>query len=483
MSRVADSLSRSPWIEGLPAYRDLAAIRQAVIVRASRVDGLDRLPRTAAEERLRDALELIYIPGDQHCDALLNVLEQLRTFVAGRYPDARHYLSTINRPQSTLPTINSIRCLTGLAGVGKTCMIAAIKRLMQGDRIATIDINHPDILIRYVRSLTVNTKSSNRDLMIPLANPAFVAGRRGAAVGDLGGHVRAWLHTTGSGLLLVDELQFLTQSQTANTRVAQVLMMMGYLGIPVLYAANYSLCHRLVRRPQEERQRLLVEPIDLHPEAPDSLAWRQLIDEYVRVAPEIFQVDPATHAQELNRLTAGTGRLLKILFVLAFGHACDRRGARLVTIDDLRSAYRSEAFSTMREDVEALASLSVSPLLVAKRPDLVSPFRGERGTEAVTQLGQRTVHPSQAAESALLAPLAVAYQLESTLSPDAKRMLAAMRGDTDPVQTPAHPRKSARTRSGPAKITAEALYAGAKLTRSLTHPMDGAHKDQKRDDA
>jgi len=483
MSRVADSLSRSPWIEGLPVYRDVAAIRQAVIMRASPVDGLDRLPRTAAEEQLKNALEQIYIPGDQHCEALLNILGQLRAFVAGRYPDARHYLASINRSQSVVPTINSIRCLTGLAGVGKTCLIAAIKRLVQKERVATIDRNHPDILIRYVQSLTINTKSSNRALMMPLANPTFLAGRRGAAVGDLGGHVRTWLHTTGSGLLLIDELQFLTQSQTANTRVAQVLLMMGYLGIPVLYAANYSLGHRLMRRPQEERQRLLIDPIDLLPEAPDSPAWRQLMDEYVRIAPEIFQVDAATYARELNQLTAGTGRLLKILFVLAFGRACERRGARVVTIDDLRAAYRSGAFSTMREDVEALASLSVSPLLVDKCPELVSPFRGERTTETVKRPGQRAVHPGPETERAAVAPLAVAYQLESTLSPDARKILTAMRGDTDPVHSPVHPGKSVRTGGGHAKVTAESLYAGAKLARNLIQSSQGARKEQKRDDA
>jgi hypothetical protein len=137
----------------------------------------------------------------------------------------------------------------------------------------------------------------------------------------------------------------------------------------------------------------------------------------------------------------------------------------------------------MREDVEALASLSVSPILASKRPDLISPFQGDRTNESMSRPVQRTVRPSLATEGAAVVPLAVAYQLESTLSPDAKRILTEMRGDTDPVQTRAHSSKSRRSGGVHAKVTAESLYAGAKLARNLIQSSEVARKEQKRDDA
>ena len=45
-------------------------------------------------------------------------------------------------------------------------------------------------------------------------------------------------------------------------------MIASYLNAPLVYSANYSLCHRLLKRPQEERDRLLSDIIVVMPEMP-----------------------------------------------------------------------------------------------------------------------------------------------------------------------------------------------------------------------
>jgi len=253
--------------------------------------------------------------------------------------------------------------------------------------------------------------------------------------------------------------------------VAQVLLMMGYLGVPVLYAANYSLVHRLLGRPQEERQRLLVNPIDLRPEDPDSTTWQDIVAEYVSVAPDVLQMNPARDARELNFLAGGITRVLRFLVEGGFARACERRGARAMTMDDIRAFYRSGEFASMREDVEAIDSLGCCQLLREKRLDLVSPFLGDEvGQRLSRSKSKATAHGSASSQDILASqpmvePPAVTHLRHSTLSADARKLLATQGGEVEPgtVRT-----SSARKSGGRVKVTADSLYAGAQLARTLT---------------
>jgi len=108
-----------------------------------------------------------------------------------------------------------------------------------------------------------------------------------------------WIYRRGCCLIAIDELQFLTQSEQANVLVCQVLLAVTYVGVPMVFISNYSLCHRLLKRPPEAIQRLLTRPLILVPDLPDSDDWRNLLAEYQKAVPNLFIFSFVDRAKDL----------------------------------------------------------------------------------------------------------------------------------------------------------------------------------------
>ena len=187
----------------------------------------------------------------------------------------------------------------------------------------------------------------------------------------------------GVGLLAVDELQFMTQSASANTRVAQTISQLSLLGPPLVYAMNYSLGHRLMRRPPEERQRLLARPLVLLPAPAGDISFVELLDAYQKVAPDLLKFDPRNDAPVIREWTAGLRRLVVDLISLDAERAL--RAKTCVTVATLAQVYRSQSYSANREDVEAMHVQNVTGRKV--REDLWCPF--ESGAEEIAAAKSR----------------------------------------------------------------------------------------------
>lgn len=155
-----------------------------------------------------------------------------------------------------------------------------------------------------------------------------------------------------------------------------LLQLLG-VGPRLIYAANYSLAHRLKARRQEDRQRLLVHRIHLKPEGLCSPDGMRLLKEYFKISPGDFTFDPSAVAQQINDYSFGIKRLVVDILGLAWTHAKTSRGYQAeVTIDDFRWAYLSPQFRVNREDVEILQRQEIERKQV--REDLWDPFFSEQ---------------------------------------------------------------------------------------------------------
>lgn len=360
----------NPWIDRFRAVSDLDVIRQRTRIRAEPLQDLDQDSPMLACARMRHALQGLFYPTQRSCEIIQGVIQTAQCHAQMYHADSRAHLTQAYLEKLDIEPYVPMM-LTGLAGTGKSQIRKAIGRLLAEESMVKPDAGHGNIPLVAVRSIAVRSRNRLSSLLQPLANPEVANGSARIKVADLPDACAHWLHLTGVCLVIVDELQFLTQSSSANTFVAQALLAITFVRTPVLVVANYSLGHRLKRRPSEELQRLLGHHMVLLPDPPDSDDWHAILREYQRAAPGVFAFDFVKHAAPLWALCAGVKRELVALLVLAYALA--RRKKRVeVSWSDVEAAYTSSEFSTSRGDIEALILHGVGSS--ALREDLRCPF-------------------------------------------------------------------------------------------------------------
>jgi hypothetical protein len=177
----------------------------------------------------------------------------------------------------------------------------------------------------------------------------------------------------GVAALLADEFQFATGSSSANARVTQMLLAIGYIGLPAVAVMNFSLLHRLMKRPAEDRHRLLSNPIVLLPEHADSEDWYKTLDAQKAAAPNILVFDTKNDGPTIHRYSAGNLRAEVALLLSAY--EIGRVSNRVVGLREIEAAYHSTQYTAYRRDVEAITQISLGDRKMRKqRPDLWCPL-------------------------------------------------------------------------------------------------------------
>ena len=131
----------------------------------------------------------------------------------------------------------------------------------------------------------------------------------------------------------------------------------GYCGLPTIYIANYSLLYRLLRRPQEDRDRLLADVIIMAPDGPESSDWAQTLAALMAAAPEVFRIDSESDGAQFHRYCAGIKRTAANLLVAGYRMARVQRPDHediYVTMAHIQAAYQSMPFAVHRADVEII---------------------------------------------------------------------------------------------------------------------------------
>lgn len=358
------------WAERFaPLLKAEEVFRRAEVKRPALLN-LNAKPLEIACKELEDALSAIFYPSTQCVDLLTEWAGQAHAHCLTYYPSKRDFLSGVYATEraSPLPDFSFPVCLAGWAGIGKSQLLQAFLRILPPPDSLYIDDHHSHFPFEaaWVRQLQ-NCKSAQQV-------PAVIAGLEpsGRSTIDV---ARRRAFRDGVAFLGVDEFQFATQSASANTLVTQMLFAASYLGVPFVYATNFSLVHKLLKRPQEDRQRLLSKPKVLWPDMPESTDRIKTLESYREICPEVLTFDPVNDSHAMYLYSADIKRLDKILIVEGYRIARLRSGRNAkVGVREIEEAYHSAAFTSNRRDVEDIASQTIGNKKVPGRDDLWCPF-------------------------------------------------------------------------------------------------------------
>jgi hypothetical protein len=323
---------------------------------------LGAMPSVTACLRLSEKLKTVFVPTTQ-------ILNLLRTFILianehadKYYADERAY---IQRMYSTDLDINTWAptCLTGLAGTGKSEVLAALRLLLSDHGEIVSAPGLPPVPMRLMWAMRMWSDPTLTDLLSPMLGPASTY--EGLKSAGLIKAVARRMYASGVSLASVDEFQFVTQSGEAHTKAAKMLMQLSRTGPPLLYVGNFSLLHKLQKRPQEERHRLLSNVLALHPDHADSEDWKNTLKGQIDVAPEEFDIDHLCDAAALHQYSFGIKRLTADLFVRAYARMRET-GAGAVRLAHIEWAYKSPGYTPYREDVEALTKQAIENRCIRK---------------------------------------------------------------------------------------------------------------------
>lgn len=386
-----------PWLAPWLPLTNRATLAQRMTMAPTPLTSLDQLPAALATSALDDALGEIFHAGESVLDLAEVLVAAAIHHLQLRYLCAEDYARQVNARISCeeFDFIAPIP-VTGHAGVGKSAIFRALRRALGSPPPVTI------------AGITVCPEPM-RLVPVGIAKSQLAVVRR---VGGLGKTLEECLpsgqrilYRDGTALLSFGEMQFVNQSAQANTLVAGILLEAGNFGVPAVYDANFSLMWRLRRRPPEERDRLLCNPILLVPDIPGSKDAVALTKAMVAVAPDVFQIDVERNGSELENRCGGLKRMKRRLLVLAYRmkRGTSRQNAVHVTMDDIRVAYKSGAFQDARLIVEELGQRQDRTRRYDD--DLSCPFDEPLSTAQARAVAAREFRDEQIAELELAAAM------------------------------------------------------------------------------
>lgn len=355
----------NPWASRFEPILDGAEIARRVRLMPRPINSLVELPVELACKTLKNTLEGVFIPTSQCVSILRRWLEVAHSHSVIIYPGKKAFLKGIYSIEKPLPEFSFPICFSGLAGIGKSELIKAYQRLQPSDSDVNIENKHSTFPLKSSWRVTVNSSASPRDILSTIVGyddnlRNLIAEARGLAFRD------------GIPIMFVDEFQFATQSSTANTQVTKMLFSVSYIGIPYIFVSNFSLLNRLMARPQEDKQRLLSDPIVLLPDAAESDDWLKLLLAYKEVAPEVMCFDLIRDSKTIHRFSAGIKRAVVALLVIAYRISRNFEGK--ITVREIELAYQSPEFTVNRRDIEAITFQIISGKKFPHRDDLWCPI-------------------------------------------------------------------------------------------------------------
>lgn len=367
------------WADRFAAILKLSdlEIDSRIRVPGAVVSGLHDLPASSAVERLRKALQAVYEPTTSGIDAIRRVLGRAHGHALVRYPSIESFTLGMYAEKLDFEPLPAT-CITGMAGLGKSQLIEAMWRLLPGPFTLKLP-DGTEVPMIAGTSFKIDEKSSPAAVRATLYRTMGVGAQDKPLKAIKPDILSKRCYVRGSCFAIADEMQFMTSSDNANTLVTKVLLSLTYLGMPVTYVANFSLLHRLIRRNQEEQQRLLTDVIRLDPEEPDSPAVAEMLKQWCVVADGAFGFDPAKAAERFDAFSGGSRRAMRELPIISYRRKRERSPkskAVVLSMADLEATYLSQEFAVFRKDAEMLLHQRVTGKMADKtRKDLWCPIQ------------------------------------------------------------------------------------------------------------
>lgn len=379
----------SRWTARFEGLLTREAIRNRAEIKPRFLAGLVDMPTHLAVAALEAALSELMVLNDIELDILLRLVERSHSYSVRAYPDLKTYIAQLHADEIDLLSPAPV-CFTGLAGVGKSALLGALARALPDD--AQWDLNLPitngTILSRSSVLMRVNGNTSFAELLQPWlpvevkndkVNDERDAGR--SAVGRPGipemvRRAARFSYRSGLCASLIDEMQFMTQSSEANARVTQFLLLASYLKVPLIYCANYSLCHKLLKRNNEDQDRLLAAPLVLLPLGLNDDGLGRLLRAYDVVLRDVLDGSLCQFMGEYASMTLGIKRKVWQLTVESYRFMREK-GHRTLKLEHIRGAFEKKLSTSFHRDIQDLKRQSIEGKPLRARLDLWCPFGDE----------------------------------------------------------------------------------------------------------
>lgn len=352
----------SPWAKAYSGLDQESHIKSVCFRQPPPLRWDKKMRGDEGSRAINRCLSSSYVPTEGPVRAISKVVQTMAVFVRERYLNEGHYLGQVNAANFDLEP-GPIVCLTGLAGVGKSALLTALAQLLP--RQADIEIpGHGARPHRPLLSMRIGDKWGQREIARQLgfgATPSI--------------NLAKALYAQGAALITQDEHQFMAIGADSHARQAKLIYTVAKLGPIALVGMNYSLIHKLKKRPQEERDRILREHIILTPDCAESAGWNEVMTVWDALLEEFLAFRLVEKAGDFWQLCVGIKRSAIRLLELAVMHAMAR--GEKIQWSDVQTAYASANFGEMRADIEALSVMGSSKTIV--RRDLTCPF--ESGVE------------------------------------------------------------------------------------------------------
>ncbi|MES2884199.1 MAG: AAA family ATPase [Pseudomonadota bacterium] len=312
---------------------------------------------------LNQTAATIFLMDDQRRRIIRRIFGAAEALAATATPDVVTFNRRLMSLKPWLDLNPYMLCVSGLAGVGKSALMDALAGFLD-KQDSTIEIGSVVGSARAMRRFRASHGAKLSDVLNSL-----LAGPEGGSEGSgprqksaTVSQVIKSLYREASFLLLADELQEISASSTASSEVTKLLLKLGSLGPVLVYCCNYSLLHKLSKRNQEEKDRVLGQRVILRPYASSTPEWHRYLKVLTACFDQTFQIDPErvsgkeqrTEAEILYGMTFGIPRKVVMLLDISLRLAKPGDGTIRVTMDDLQRAYRSSAFAVSRYEIERL---------------------------------------------------------------------------------------------------------------------------------
>ncbi|MFN3731975.1 hypothetical protein [Comamonas testosteroni] len=412
----------SPWLQRFDGLVDANVIRSRVETWPDVEANLLQLPVKLAVLTLESAFKRCIVLSNQELQILLKLLERSHAYVAAAYPDHKEFLKQMHHEELDHPIVAPI-CLTGLAGVGKSTLLTAFQRALpvSGEINGGVEIINGTLPVESCVRIKVDTVKTLTALLQPWLPPEVnisvnKTGKKSPKINlDLEiKRAAKWSYRIGLSDSIVDEMQFLSLGADANAQITKFLLMLTHLKVPLIYAANFSLGHKLLKRPQEDRERLLADVIVLKPLELNEQGLGILLRAYSRILAEYLENDLSDFTEEYSIWTLGIRRKVQQLTLAGF-EVMFKSGEKKLKVSHLKKAYEEKMSTSYRLDIETLCRQSGNSAPVRGHMDLWCPF-----DEKLNQLDIPVGKTSNARASQISTML-----LKQSLNAREKRLLVA----------------------------------------------------------
>jgi len=369
--------NRSQWLELLEPLKDPEEIRRRATLRPPKLKDLRLLSSQAAAAVVDATLAQQFVVTDSVLRVLQVLVERATVHCQSAYANEGAYIERVFAPPAELPRTRPI-LITGPAGHGKTEIAKALIRVLPGVKQiyvgGAIGCAVPASFCAYVAH---DARKTMRAAMSDWYPPDVRAKSGKSRMSDVEvlRSVAKEFYKHGVMSAIADEFQFMTQSSDANARLAYTLLAWLTLGVPPIFILNYSACHKLLRRPEEEIDRLMSHILQLTPGGPDSQDWIAHLETTDGALAPILKFRLVDEREEAWRLTAASKRKLRWLLVSTYERVRGE-GRQKIEVKDLRATYSSVELSGLSRDVEATHEQLRRGVQIKGRSDLWSPFGG-----------------------------------------------------------------------------------------------------------